>query len=273
MKLPTLFLFACSAVAGAADPQLIVELPGRHLALTRSQLLARADVEHVQIEADAAYGKRMDYSAIRLAALLKPAKIARDASVEFVASDGFTSSIRYEHLRNTGGGKAVAYLAIEEPEKPWPALEGGKSAGPYYLVWKDPAASGIAKEQWPYAVARIVVRDSLEHLYPAIQPARDASAAVKQGYQVYIKNCLSCHPINGAGPSRSASDLNLPKNPMDTLSASEARRIIRAPGGSRTESSMVMPPFPPDALSEIELDHLIAFLEHMARHKVATTRE
>jgi mono/diheme cytochrome c family protein len=268
MKLLALCFFAwgTGTIAYAMDPELLIQFPGQQITVTRSQLLARADVEQVQIDDDAAYGKRMNYRAIKIAALLKQGKIAGDASVEFVASDGFASSIRFEQLRNATAGKSVAYLAIEESGKPWPALDDGKSAGPYYLVWKDPAAGGIAKEQWPYAIARIEVRASLERLYPATRPTADASAAVKLGYQVYIKNCLPCHPLNNAGPSRRASDLNLPQSSTEVLDGNALRESIRVPPSG-------MPSFPKDALSDADLDRLIEYLEHMANHKVAITRQ
>ena len=40
---------------------------------------------------------------------------------------------------------AQAWLAVEDPARPWPPLANGKpSAGPFYLVWTQPQASRIS---------------------------------------------------------------------------------------------------------------------------------
>jgi mono/diheme cytochrome c family protein len=271
-----LFCLLASLVCGAAlaadtaDPTLIIQAPAHTLSLKRSELLARRDVETIDVD-DVSYKRRMHYTAVKMAALLAGLAVARDAALEFVAADGFVAMIPFQKLRNTASTGAVAYLAIEDPRNPWPRLKR-ESAGPFYVVWVNPERSAIAREQWPFRVARVIVKDSLERAYPAIQPAADADAKVKQGYVVFANNCLPCHRLNDAGPSQVGPDLNLPLNPTEYFREGILQRWVRDPQSVRLSSTNVMPPFPRTALSDADLDALVAYLQHMAPRKVAIPR-
>ena len=70
-----------------------------------------------------------------------------------------TSSTTLDLITNTDPAKAVAWLAIEPADAPWPPLPGKTaSAGPFYIVWIGAAASTIRSEQWPYQVASPTAR-------------------------------------------------------------------------------------------------------------------
>lgn len=253
--------------ADPTDPTLVIQSPARTLSLKRSDLLARRDIETVVVD-DVSYKRSMKYTAVKMAALLAGLDVAEDAALEFVAADGFAATIPFQKLRNTASSGAVAYLAIEEPRNPWPLLKR-ESAGPFYLVWVNPERSAIAREQWPFRVARVNVKDSLERSYPAIQPASDADAKVKHGYAVFADNCLPCHRLNDAGPAQVGPDLNLPLNPTEYFREGILRRWIRDPQSIRLSTKNAMPPFPQKALSDADLDALIAYLQHMAPRKVS----
>ena len=270
------FVIGCTAGAsgaGAADPSLVIQTQNASVTMKLSTLLARPDVETVVIDDDVSYSRRMTYRALKIAAILANHDISEDATLEIVATDGFTSSVPFSELRNTSPSRSVAYLALEEPRNAWPLLEGKQqSAGPFYVVWKNPHISNISREQWPYRVARVVVKGSIDRLYPSIQPAADSDDNVEVGYSVFVKNCLPCHTLNGSGPSHVGPDLNFPMNPTEYFHEGILRQFIRNPQSVRLNRNNPMPPFPDNVLSDSYLDALLAYLHHMVSRKVATTR-
>lgn len=73
----------------------------------------------------------MRYRAVPLAALLKG--VHPEDHLQAVASDGFAAELPAAPLLAEQGSQA--WLAIEDPQRPWPPLGAGKpSAGPFYLV-------------------------------------------------------------------------------------------------------------------------------------------
>ena len=66
--------------------------------------------------------------------------------LEAVATDGFFGMLPVDLVLHAPPGGAQAYLAIEAAEAPWPPLPGKEvSAGPFYIVWLTPEASGVRK--------------------------------------------------------------------------------------------------------------------------------
>jgi len=57
-------------------------------------------------------------------------------------------------------------------------------------------------------------------------------------------------------------------NPTEYLHKAALRRLIRDPQSVRHYPRSRMSAFPKEVLSENDLDHLIAYLEHMAKRKV-----
>src|SRR5690606_34168831 len=107
------------------------------------------------------------YRAVPLAALLDG--VGAGDHLQAVALDGFAAEMPAGPLLQTG--PARAWLAIEDPARPWPALGPGKpSAGPFYLVWTDPQASGIRPEQWPFQITTIRRLASVQERFPALLP-------------------------------------------------------------------------------------------------------
>ncbi len=109
-----------------------------------------------------AYKRAMSYRAVPLAALLDG--VQPGDHLQAVALDGFAAELPAAPLLSTQGARA--WLAVEDPAQPWPALAKNKpSAGPFYLVWQNPEAAQIGPEQWPFQV-----------VYPA--PAGPGGAAL-----------------------------------------------------------------------------------------------
>jgi len=233
---------------------------------TTAQLLARADAATVAIPGDVAFHRTMHYRAVPLRALLPGLRPGQH--LQFVAADGFAAEIPADTILNRQG--AQAWLAIEDPAHPWPALAAnGKDAGPFYVVWTDPQAAHIGPEQWPYQLASIRALSSVDARFPAIVPPAGAGADVRQGFAVFKRTCFACHTMNGEGDAQLGPDLNLPYNPTEYLRADLLRGFIRNPQSLRRWPEAKMQGFPTQqALSDADLDAVLAYLRYMAKHKI-----
>ena len=265
-----LFLLALlPALSHAAD--LLVELADGSHRYSSAALLAHPASRELEIPADVAYKRPMHYRALPLAELLTGVK-AED-HLQAVADDGFAAELPAAPLLASQGARA--WLAVEDPTKPWPALgKAGKSAGPFYLVWTDPEAAQIGSEQWPYRMVRLRVLAPVAERFPALRPdpALAADDPVNLGFAQFQKNCLACHRLNGQGDAAFGPDLNLPYNPTEYFRADLLRRYVRDPQALRHWPQARMPGFAETALSEAQLDQLLAYLRHMAGRK-ATAAE
>ncbi|GLQ87574.1 cytochrome c [Dyella flagellata] len=234
---------------------------------TTQQLLNFPDARSVTIPDDVAFHRTMNYRAVPLRALLP--ELTRGDRLKFVANDGFSVDMAADLILNQAG--AQAWLAIEDPQQPWPKLPGNKGdAGPYYVVWTNPDAAGISSEQWPYQLARIERVQDVATRFPATAPAASvpAGSPVRRGYAVFQRTCFACHTLNGEGDAQMGPDLNLPHSPTEYLSADMLRAFIRNPQSLRRWPEGRMSGFPTQAsLSDADLDAVLAYLKYMAQHK------
>jgi len=243
--------------------ELLLEINGQQTRYSSEQLLKQAQA--IQIPADVAYKRSMTYQAVPVASLL-PGVNAGD-QLQAVASDGFAAELPAAPLLNREGARA--WVAIEDPGKPWPKLSSNKpSAGPFYLVWTDPQAGQIGPEQWPFQMVSLRQVQSLAERFPALLPAADAGTEVQAGFAQFQKHCLACHRLNGAGDSAFGPDLNIPHNPTEYFSADFLPRYIRDPQSLRRWPQARMPGFNQQALADAELQQLLAYLRHMTTRKV-----
>lgn len=267
-----LSLFLTPVARAEDDPELTLSSGSQKKTYKRSDLLQRKDLQEITIDADPAYpGQKMAYKVVPAAALFDEMKIADDAVIQFKCLDGFSAPISKDRLLNESKEKSVAFVAIEEAGKPWPAIKpGGSSAGPFYLVWPNPKPSFIGPEEWPFQLAAFEVKGTLESLYPAIFPDAKLKAGdpARRGLAVFTKNCFACHTLNKQGASEVGPDLNVPMNPTEYFQKAALRKQIRDPQSLRHFPKSRMNPFPPSILSDRELDDLIAYLTHMTKHKV-----
>jgi len=259
------------AVAGVvvAEPALTVATGGRTAIYTPTGLLALPAATTVTIPADVAYKRSMTFRAIPFAALLEGA--TTDDNVRFVAADGFAATLPAAALLAHDGG-AVAYLAVEPAEAPWPPLKAGQAgtAGPFYLVWLRPEKGAITPEQWPYQIVRIEAVASLAKRFPMIVPAVKLPAGhpIRAGFAAFQKHCIVCHTLNGGGDATLGPDLNVPYNPTEYLRPDALRRLIRDPQALHRWPAAKMPAFDSRTLPDRELAELLAYLRHMADRKV-----
>nr|WP_256582682.1 cytochrome c [Pseudomonas sp. Irchel 3A5] len=269
------FFLSLAALTLALAPQfplqaaeLKIELPDEVKIWETRQLLAHPLIQTIKISEDVAYKRTMSYQAIPLAALLEG--VTAQDHIQAVATDGFAAEISAAPVIQPKGAKA--WLAIEDPSHPWPAINNGThSAGPFYLVWTDPSADNIGREEWPYAMSTLKVLASVSERFPALLPDRKLAAEdpINKGFALFQKNCLACHRLNAAGDSQLGPDLNQPYSPTEYFSAGYLRQYIRNPQSLREWPQGKMPSIPKEVLSDTELDQVIAYLEHMAARRKA----
>jgi mono/diheme cytochrome c family protein len=261
-----------TGLAQADEPTITVTVGNDTRSFTRGELLARSDATTIQVVRDVTYSVPMTYSAVPIASLLAGMTLPPESAIEAVALDGFIAQLPLDLVLNTDESKAVAWLAIEPADHPWPPIPGKDvSAGPFYIVWTGAEVGSIRSEQWPYNVAKLVRQPSPASRWPAlaVNAALPPTDPVRAGQDLFVVQCLPCHKLNGAGASHVGPDLNLPQNPTEYLTPQGLHDLIRNPRAVRTWPALAMPSFPPDHLSDREIELIIAYLKHMAGRKQA----
>ena len=269
MKYIAALLFVLLSHAALADNGLSVTIGKVEKKFTAAALLARPETREIEID-DPSYQKPMKYHAIPVKALLAGMKLPPDAVIEAVANDGFVAQLPTDLLLQPTSGASEAYLAIEPPDARWPVLPGKKaSAGPFYLVWLNPAATGIRSEQWPYMVAALRSADSPAKRWKelAVDKSLSAVSPIRTGQALYVTQCMACHKLNGAGSADVGPDMNRPASPTEYFQPDALKKYIRDPASLRRWNGMQMPGFGKDALSDHEIDLIISYLGHMAANR------
>jgi mono/diheme cytochrome c family protein len=269
--LALLLLLLLSGLAQAAEPTITVTVGNDTRSFSRGELLARPDATTIRVARDVAYRRPMTYRAVPVASLLAGMALPPDTVLEAVALNGFVAQLPPDLLLNTNESKAVAWLAIEPAEQPWPAISGkNENAGPFYIVWTGAEVGSIRSEQWPYQLAKLVSQPSPLSRWPAlaVNSALSPNDPVRAGQALFIIQCLPCHKLNGAGAADVGPDLNLPQNPTEYFTPQGLHDLIRNPKAVRTWPAQTMPSLA-DYLSDRDIELVIAYLKHMADRKQA----
>ncbi len=265
-----LCLILLATLAQAAEPSLEISVGGETRSFTRNQLLAMPEAATIEVPFDITYRTKMTYRAVPVAVLLKGLTVPPGEVLEAIALDGFVAQLPVDLVLNTDPAKAIGWLAIETPDKPWPKVDfKDATAGPFYIVWTGAEAASVRSEQWPFQMAKLVSQPSPATRWPAlaVDPALPADDPIREGQTLYVTQCLPCHKLNRAGASDVGPDLNLPMNPTEYLTQAGLHALIRDPKSVRTWPLQQMPPFPPAYLSDREIDLIVAYLRHMAGRK------
>ena len=271
------FIWAALAIVStavyAAPATLTIVADKQRLVFSQSQLLSRDDIQTISV-ADSVYKQRFTrFKAIPMADLLSGLTIPDVALVQCNGADGFSAILQKTRLLSPDPKASKAYLAIEDPKSPWPDLGGETtSAGPFYLVWTNPQASTIGREEWPFKIVSIAILSDPRGAFPAIYPADDAAPNVQNGLKSFLKNCFACHKMNGNGAGSIGPDLNLPMNPTEYLDEAALAALIRHPASVRTWPGMVMRGFSEAAIPDAERADLIAYLRYMSHVGKVTTK-
>src|SRR3954454_23500934 len=196
-------LFVVSSGA-SADPVLDIVIAGQARQFGRDQLLRRPDAAEVAVSSDVAYGKPMNYRAVPLASLLVGLNPPPDSVIESVALDGFAAQLPLDLLTNSDPAKAVAWLAIEPADMPWPLLPGKPaSAGPFYIVWTG--ATRVRSEQWPYQLARLASQPSPTARWPDSTSTRHCRQQIQAApaWRCLLSNACLVMPSTAPGQAPS----------------------------------------------------------------------
>lgn len=227
----------------------------------------------LKVEKDPAYGGRsMAYEAVPVYSLFKGIDVPKGGVLQYRCLDGFSAAISMERLLNSSPEKSIAYLAIE-PERKWPQLpdkRGGQTAGPFYVIWSNPEASQINREEWPYQVVGFEVKKSLQDSYPDIfpDPALSESSAIRNGFKVFAQVCFNCHTMNLQGESHIGPDLNYPMSPTEYFKDGVLQNFVRDPKSVRQWPNAAMPAFPVEVVSDPDMENLVQYFKHMSTRKV-----
>ncbi len=262
-------LFTSYAHAIAIEPALTLKNGDQVLVFRRADLLKRKDIKTLKINYDPTYpDKKMTYRAVPLASLFESMTVPQDATLQFQCLDGFSAPIDVERVLNKNKEKSVAYLAIEEKKKKWPAIKAAvdsQSAGPFYLVWMNPKASNIGQEEWPFQLVGFEFKPSLKTSYPKIFPNEKIPLdhSISRGFGVFKKNCFSCHTMNLQGEAKLGPDLNVPMSPVEYFKEETLKMLIRNPQSLRTWPQSKMSAFSKEVMPDQELDDLMDYFKHM----------
>lgn len=253
---------------GLRAATLTLEGPGGTRQLDSEALAHLPEARDIEVPRDVSYHRAMRYRAVPLAVVLRELGLSAADTLEVVATDGFVAQLPGALALQQGPGRAQPWLAIEAKDAPWPVLpDRPHGAGPLYIVW--PVDQGVSSEQWPYAVARLHVREAPERRWPEITVAAGlpASDPARRGQAVFIVQCMACHTMNGAGGATMGPDLNRPMSPVEYFQPQALRQLVRNTASVRRWPAQVMPAFSTEQLSEAALDDLIAYLRHMAQRR------
>jgi mono/diheme cytochrome c family protein len=257
-----------TAQAAPDDPTLTLNSGAQKLVFKRSELWTSPDIETIQVSVE---GKSavQSFRAIRLSRLLAKMHLQPSAVIQFKCADGYSAVISKERLLSDSAKASRAYLAIEPADQKWPSEkgDGGPSPGPFAVMWVHPELSKITPLEWPNQVVSFEVKGALENLYPKITPGASASAAVRKGFDVFVKNCFMCHTLNQQGDAQIGPDLNLPMSPTEYFKAGILPKYIRDPQNLRHWPQAHMPAFPTETLPEQSLRDVIAYLGYMDQHR------
>jgi mono/diheme cytochrome c family protein len=260
-----LLLFTVSPVMAA---NLLLDT-GTPTTLTTEALLAMPAAATIQVPADVTYHRAMTYRAVPLRALPGVRALPADAELQITATDGFVTNLPAALVRDGSGHGAVPWLAIEPRDKAWPKTAKGTHIGPFYLVWINPAASGVMSEQWPYQIDAIRVVASRAAKWPrlAVDERVPPNSPIRRGQMLFATQCMVCHRMDGAGDASVGPDLNRPHNPTEYFQPWALKAYIRNPKSIRAWSGMKMPGFDKTLISDPDLDAIIAYLGYMAQRR------
>jgi mono/diheme cytochrome c family protein len=256
--------------AESAQPVLTITAGDDTKHFTAAELLSRADLASLEIPPNVDYKFSLTVKAVPLLDLLEAIPLEGFDRLEASATDGFLAQIPLALIEAGKSGGSVAWIAVEDPNHPWPNLPGkNASAGPFYLVWQYPERSRVSSEQWPYMLERLTAMQSPELRWPQLKAdaALPEDAPARRGEEVFVTQCLPYHRLNRGGASDIGPDLGQPMAATDYLTEAGIRALVRDPKSVRTWPQQQMPGFPLTVLTDTDLNALIAYLRQIASQR------
>lgn len=264
---------ACLVALSVAAQSPTLTVTGRDSSKTFGQkaLLAHPSLRSVTV-ADPVYRRTMTYRAIPLSELLKGTGIGADDHVQARAIDNFSVSIPGRLAASADIAQVEAFLAIEDPAAPWPAVPGKQdkaSAGPFYVIWRRAPSVNVSPEYWAYRLAALAVTDSPLKRWPglAVGPDVPAGDRIRTGLDRFVAMCMSCHRFNGEGEGDQGPDLGRPMNVTDYFQIPALKKLIRNPASVRQWPHQKMQSLDQSQLSDSDLDAIVDWLAYKAKQQ------
>lgn len=234
--------------------------------LTLSEMKASIEVERVVVD-DPFYQRSKSFLAFPLADVLELGfghPVSDHAGENFFlrAMDGYSRPASAERLGEPGGYLAFADAERARGDDPgWEPIDRKQvDPGPFYVVWAGPGQQDPHRYPWPYQLA-VVDRADFSSEYPHLQPGTGPESAATRGYEIFRRECVSCHSINGEG-GKVGPDLNIPMSIVEYRPAQQIAAYIRDPSTFRRTS---MPAH--RHLTDGDLDDLLAYFRAMQDRK------
>jgi mono/diheme cytochrome c family protein len=263
-------LFMVLSMAGCVSQRQKETYPKRAdiIRFDEKDLLDVGSSETADVVLDPVYQTHKQYRGATFGEFLKRrgitlGQLPKDSLVQFLCDDGYDP---ISPLSSLLAGEA--FLATSDLSAPpgasWIPFHHGNSQrepGPVFLVWPH---SGPTKDgtPWPYGIVaiRITSGDAL------LAPALPRSATYQQGFDLFRKNCMVCHSINGVGGTLGV-ELNQPRNVFEYWQADKLGAYVAHPDLFRRNGKM--PSFA--QLGTPAISEILAYIKHMKAHKASAT--
>lgn len=264
-----LFTLVCllsvlGASVAAESPRLVIETSRGRVTLSAARIQSALPARHLTVR-HPDYPQPMSYLAYPVKDIFKLAgvNVLEDDGTAWIfhCADGYKDTVDAGAL-----DELDVHLAIGEDgvAGKWSMVKTGKGEtypGPFLAL--TPGTRREGGFTWPYAVVSLE-RISFARRYAEILPrAVEADSAIMRGFHVFRYKCLRCHSINLRGGTL-GPELNIPRNISEYRERDFLRAWIADPGSFRARARM-----PALGLSPVEIDDVIAYLEHMREHKIA----
>ncbi|HTL18382.1 MAG TPA: cytochrome c [Patescibacteria group bacterium] len=238
------------------------EQAGTNILLRLDEIKSPGPVSRIEVAYDPVYQRRKTYLGLPFEIFLRAQHIRIPDEpgivVEFRCQDGYCSIIPLALLLRENAFLATADAEAPEADK-WlaiPGLASKSTPGPYYLVWPRNPGDG---HLWPYQITTLQIRPA-EVVLRRAAPA--SSARLAKGFELFQKNCMSCHSINGVGGTLGV-ELNVPQNVFEYWQPEKLAAYVSNPASFRVHSKM--PSFA--ALGDKNIALILEYVRHMKTRK------
>lgn len=245
------------------EKNLIVRLQGKEQVHSLGQLKYLVPAESIKVD-DHYLKRKITYRVFRMVKLLSVFSAAAGDydEVIFRCADGYLAHVSRADIE--AGKLDSFYLAYGEGGDKFKSLiPQGKaeiSPEPFYAVATD--ENGFSTLSWPYEIVAIEFVN-FRQMFPGLYFAGlEKNPEVKQGFDLFRKECLKCHSLNLQGGDI-GPELNVPQNITEYRDAVTLIQFIRNASAFRAKSKM--PAFP--HLDPKNISDILSYLRAMRLHK------
>ncbi|SEA63220.1 Cytochrome c2 [Flavobacterium gillisiae] len=181
--------------------------------------------------------------------------------IVFECEDGYKPMMPLQKFISVKSFLAVSDLDAPKGQLWLPIIKDGHEmkAAPFYLIYQEVSTKDV-DFKWPYNLIKIHLVPNSENI-ALLFPKDDAKAEI--GFQLFSKNCVTCHSINKIGGNM-GPELNYPKSVTEYWDKTQLKAFIKNPASFRNGVKMPTP----TNLTTKEIDEIVNYLEYMTNHKL-----